>query len=90
MRVRPLNPKVAKVPGEPIHAMNHDGVTASDELEHRLQPGTVCVASRCPANEGALDWHSVELPVGVLLDRADADLTNALAGHPSSFVKVSR
>jgi hypothetical protein len=38
-------PKVAEIPGEPIHAMNHDGVTGSDELEHRLQFRAVCVAS---------------------------------------------
>jgi hypothetical protein len=69
-----------------VHRVHDDRVTVADEPEHRLQlrPGDVFAGGT--VGERAIQLDGVQLTVGVLVNTADAQVTNPLSAHPAPKV----
>jgi hypothetical protein len=59
-------------------------VAVADKGEHRLQLRTLSVFAGGLIDEEAIDGDLIELPLGVLLERADSNVSDALSCHAIS------
>ena len=64
--------------------MHEDGVAVADKREHRFQLRAVEIFAGHVVGEGPVDVDAVELAVGVLLDRGDPGIGDALPGDDVS------
>ncbi len=81
--------KVRKVPSEPIHAANEHRVALPDEPQHLLKFRTLCAPTGSPIGESFVALDAIELSLRVLVITTDSNVTDSLAKHPRSSVKVS-
>jgi hypothetical protein len=61
--------------------VDHDRVPVAGEAEQRCELGPLRVLARSVIGEEAVDDEAVELAIRVLLEAADPDVAEALAGH---------
>ena len=61
--------------------MDHQRVPFADKRKERLQLGALGVLARGVVGEDAIHRHLLELPLRVLVERADPDVTDPLTVH---------
>ena len=76
-------PEVVQVPGELVHAVHEEGVAVPDEAQELLELGALDDLARGLVAEDPVQLHALELALRVLVQAADPDVSDALAG-PSS------
>ncbi|SLY24933.1 Uncharacterised protein [Klebsiella pneumoniae] len=70
--------QVVEVARQTIHAVHHDRVAFAHEGEQPFQFGPPCVLARRLVGEHFIHLDLFELPFWVLVEAADADVTDAL------------
>jgi hypothetical protein len=73
--------KVIEVAGEPVHAVDEDGVARAHKTQKEFQLGAFGVFPRGFVREGLVDLNPFQLPRNLLIERADADVAKALSQH---------
>jgi hypothetical protein len=62
-------------------SQDHQRVALADGGEERLELGALRVLARGAVGEDAVELHLLELPLWVLVERADARVADPLAEH---------
>jgi hypothetical protein len=75
--------QVIEVAGQPVHAVNDDGVAPARKAQQELQLRTLGVFARGFIGEGLIERDPVQLPLCLLVKGADPDVANTLSGHRS-------
>jgi hypothetical protein len=81
--------QVIQIAGQPIHAVDDDGIAFAGESEQSLKLGAVDVLARCLVGENPVERLTFQLAIDILIERADPDITDPLAFHRTLSVKMS-
>ena len=73
--------KVVEVAGQPVHAVDENGVAGAHKTQQEFQLGAFDVFPGSFVREGLVDLDPLQLPRNLLIKRADADVANALSKH---------
>jgi hypothetical protein len=73
--------QVIEVARQAIHAVHDDGIALAHESQQRLELGPLRVLARGLVGEDPIDRDLLQLTLGVLLEAADSDVTDALSLH---------
>src|SRR5579862_1618765 len=71
--------KVLGISRQPVHRVDNEGVASPHVLQRRQQLGPVGVLAARLVSEGAIKLDAVKLPLGVLVERADSDVPDAVS-----------
>src|SRR3954452_16152082 len=75
--------QVIEVAGQPIHAVDDDGVAPARKAQQELQLRTLGVFARGFVGEGLIERDPVQLSLCLLVKGADSDVADALSRHRS-------
>jgi len=84
VRLRTVARRSSRLRARRFHRVHEDGVAVADKREHRFQLRAVEIFAGHAVGEGPVDVDAVELAVGVLLDRGDPRVGDALPGDDVS------
>lgn len=73
--------KVVQISGEPVHAMHDYCVVVAHEGQWCVELRLFRVFPRCLVGKGPVKLDPVELTLGILLERADPRIADALTVH---------
>ena len=73
--------QVIEIARQAIHAVHDHGIALAHEGQQRLELGPLCILARGLVREDPIDRDLLQLTLGVLLEAADSDVTDALSLH---------
>jgi hypothetical protein len=81
--------QIIEVPREPVYAVHDHGIAGAHEREQRIELRPLRVFARCLVGKSAIKLNAVELALGILLERTDPHIADALTVHGEFAAKVS-
>lgn len=71
-------PKVIQVPAQPVHRVTEHNIPIAHEVEHRRELRAMHVLTRGFIEERSIQLQSFELPIFILIERADPHVPDPL------------